>query len=152
MAQQFRERINVPGWWWPLAGLVVVTTTIAVWVYTDLTWGLVTFAVFAVACFGGLAGFGEVIIANDQGLRVGAAHVEWDYVAGATPLDASATSRRLGPDADHAAYLAQRAYVPTAVEVTLDDPADAHPYWLVSTRRPAELARVIHAHVKEPAL
>ena len=31
----------------------------------------------------------------------------------------------------------------TAVEITLDDPEDPVPYWLVSTRRPQQLAAAL---------
>ena len=31
----------------------------------------------------------------------------------------------------------------TGVELTLDDPADPVPYWIVSTRRPSQLAEAI---------
>ena len=34
-----------------------------------------------------------------------------------------------------------RPYIKTAVEITLDDPDDPVPYWLVSTRHPHRLAR-----------
>jgi hypothetical protein len=33
-----------------------------------------------------------------------------------------------------------RPYIKTAVEITLDDPDDPVPYWLVSTRDPHRLA------------
>jgi Protein of unknown function (DUF3093) len=33
--------------------------------------------------------------------------------------------------------------VATAVEITLADPADPVPYWLVSTRRPQQLAAAL---------
>ncbi|HEY5784856.1 MAG TPA: DUF3093 family protein [Microlunatus sp.] len=36
-----------------------------------------------------------------------------------------------------------RPYAKEAVELTLDDPADPVPYWLVSTRRPTRLAEAI---------
>jgi hypothetical protein len=38
-----------------------------------------------------------------------------------------------------------RPYAKEAVELTLDDPVDPVPYWVVSTRRPSRLAEAITA-------
>ena len=61
----------------------------------------------------------------------------------AVVLDADQARRRAGVDADARAHLVLRPYVATAVEITLDDPADPVPYWLVSTRRPDALAAAV---------
>jgi hypothetical protein len=37
----------------------------------------------------------------------------------------------------------QRAWIGTAVQVLLDDPADPTPFWVVSTRHPVELATAL---------
>ena len=41
------------------------------------------------------------------------------------------------------AFLVIRGWVDPVVRVTLDDPNDPTPYWLISTRRPEELVRVL---------
>jgi Protein of unknown function (DUF3093) len=48
-----------------------------------------------------------------------------------------------GPRADPAAHLLLRPYLKRAVYVSLADPADGVPYWLIATRHPAELAAAI---------
>ncbi len=50
-----------------------------------------------------------------------------------------------GPEADARAYLLLRPYLKRAVRVEITDPADPAPYWLVSSRRPEELARAVQA-------
>ena len=45
--------------------------------------------------------------------------------------------------ADARAYLLLRPYRKKAVKVSLSDPADPTPYWLVSTRRPDALAAAL---------
>jgi hypothetical protein len=50
------------------------------------------------------------------------------------------TRRRAGVEADARAHLVLRPYVKTAVEITLNDQDDPVPYWLVSSRRPQQLA------------
>ena len=46
-------------------------------------------------------------------------------------------------DADPRAHIVQRTWIPESVVVTVADPADPHPYWLVSSRRPVHLADAI---------
>ena len=77
-------------------------------------------------------------------LRVGRAVLEHGYV------DAVRRWRPTRPAPDRSRC--RRAGVPgpasvrrTAVEISLDDPADPVPYWLVSSRRPVELAEAIGA-------
>ena len=57
-----------------------------------------------------------------------------------TALDAEATRRIAGVEADARAYLLLRPYLKRAVRVEITDPADPAPYWLVCTRHPDELA------------
>jgi hypothetical protein len=45
--------------------------------------------------------------------------------------------------ADARAHLVLKPYIATAVEIELDDPDDAVPYWLVSSRKPALLAAAL---------
>ena len=51
--------------------------------------------------------------------------------AAAEPLDAEATRRVAGRDADARAYLLLRPYLKRAVRVTVARPGDPTPYWLV---------------------
>ncbi|MGB4272351.1 MAG: DUF3093 family protein, partial [Propionicimonas sp.] len=87
---------------------------------------------------------GSILVrVDEQGVKADGAVLEWAWLGTATALDAAATRRRLGPGADHRAHLIIRGYITTAVELTVNDPDDAHPYWLVSTRRPRELVQAI---------
>ena len=83
------------------------------------------------------------ITVDDEGLRVGRYRLEAAYLGEVVPHSAGATRDRLGRDADRRALLVVRGYIPTSVEVAIADPADPHPYWLISTRRPDELAAAL---------
>jgi hypothetical protein len=76
-------------------------------------------------------------------LRAGRARISGEFLAGAEPLDADATRRVAGPEADARAYLLLRPYLKRAVRVTVRDERDPTPYWLVSTRDPEHLAAAI---------
>ena len=139
----YRERLTVPVVWWILGDLFAFSLFVAVGWYLGLGWGIAVGA----ACLAVLAGIFIAaaigITVDDIWLRVGRAQIELSYLTGAVALDAAATARRAGPDADARAYLALRPYVRTAVEITISDSDDPTPYWLVSSRRPHELASAL---------
>jgi hypothetical protein len=144
VTELYRERLVPPLGWWLLLALAAVCVAAAAAAYLGLAWG-VGAALVCLAVFGGLLWSGSVDLRVDTAtLRAGRACIEHRYLAGCRPLDRAATQRRTGPEADARAYLVVRPYVPTAVEVTLNDPDDAVPYWLISTRRPEALCAALH--------
>jgi hypothetical protein len=140
----FRERLTPPVMWWVIGGAVAATFPIAVLFYLGPWWAGGTAMVAAAVLLGTLLGWAAVLIElDDTWLRVGRAQIELRYLAGAHALDPDQTRARSGVDADARAFLVLRPYVATAVEITLDDPDDPVPYWLVSTRRPRALSAAL---------
>jgi hypothetical protein len=106
--------------------------------------GLAAAVVALSAVAGALLGYGAAGITVDaHGLTARGCLLEWEYVGDVEVLDAAATRFRLGPGADHAAHLLTRSYLPGSVLVEVADADDPHPYWLLSSRRPADLAAAI---------
>lgn len=141
---RFREQLPPPVLWWVIGGLVAATFPIAVVFYLGPIWALVTAAVAAALLCAVLLGWATLRIQlDDSWLRVGRAQIELRYLSEARALDAERTRERSGPGADARAYLVLRPYVSTAVEITLDDPDDPVPYWLVASRRPRALAAAL---------
>jgi Protein of unknown function (DUF3093) len=139
----FRERLTVPIIWWALAGLFSLSVLVAVGAYLGPAWGLgtsVATLLVAAAIFGSAA---IVISVEEQEVRVGRASIEHAYIATCRALNAEETRRRTGVEADARAHLVLRPYIKTTVEITLDDPEDPVPYWLVSTRQPQRLAAAL---------
>jgi hypothetical protein len=140
----FRERLTPPPLWWVIGVIVAATFPVAVLFYLGPVWALATAAVAAALLVAVLVGWAAIRIELDGSvLRVGRAQIELRYLSGALALDADRARARSGVHADARAYLVLRPYVPTAVEVTLDDADDPVPYWLISTRRPRALAAAI---------
>jgi Protein of unknown function (DUF3093) len=136
----FRERLTVPVIWWLLAGLFSLSILLAVGAYLGPIWGVGT-AVAAMLVAAAIFMSASILISVDaHQLRVGRASIEHVYIADCRALDAEATRRLAGVDADARAHLVLRPYVKTAVEITLNDNDDPVPYWLVSTRRPQQLS------------
>lgn len=141
----FRERLTVPIVWWALAGLFALSVLLAIGAYLGPVWGVgTTLATLLVAA--ALFASAAIVISVDRDqIRIGRASIEHAYIAGCRALDADATRRRAGVEADARAHLVLRPYVKTAVEIALDDPDDPVPYWLVSTRHPRQLAAAMQA-------
>ena len=76
-------------------------------------------------------------------LRAGRARIPVTLLGDVTVLDPDAMRTELGPRLDARAHACLRAWIRTGVRVELADPQDPTPYWLVSSRRPEELARAI---------
>lgn len=139
----FRERLTPPAWWWALALLLGVTAAAAVGAYLGPGWGLVVLGIFLGSAVVVLGGAAVLVTVSDTELRVGRARIEHRYLGSSRALDADATRGRAGPAADARAFLVLRPYVATSVEVSLDDPGDPAPYWLVASRRPEELVAAL---------
>lgn len=142
----YAERLGVPLRWWAQGTMLVATLWLAVvvalpplaaWLVTAVALGLV---------FAWFWSYGSPrIVVAEGSFRAGRAHIGAEHLGPASALDPEETRRAAGVDADARAYLLLRPYLKRAVKVEITDPADPTPYWLVSTRRPEELARALTA-------
>ncbi|WP_088997873.1 DUF3093 domain-containing protein [Micromonospora echinaurantiaca] len=140
------ERLGLPWWLW-LAGVAAAVLLAAeLWMGYSGVRAWLPFAVLPPATVLGLAWLGRVRVAVLDGeLRVDDARLPVRFVADAIPLDAAGRREVLGVGADPLAFVVQRPWISGAVQVVLDDPADPTPFWVVSSRRPVELAEAILA-------
>lgn len=144
----YHERLKVPASWWLISLFFALTFVTAVGFYAGPWPAVLSGAVTALGVALVLWWFGRVTVRVDAtGLHAGEALLEWPYLGTVTVHSPAATRHRLGPGADHAAWLLIRGYIPAGVEVAVDDPADPHPYWLVSSRNPEKLAAALAARV-----
>lgn len=77
-------------------------------------------------------------------LLVGPAAIERAFIHNFKALEAAEFKRVRGVDADPASYLQIRFWESTAIKIDLRDPKDKTPYWLVSTNRANELAKLLN--------
>ena len=145
---RYRERLRVPVSWWAVGLFFAVSFATAVGFALGPVVSLVGGALVALALVLVLWWYGSVLVGVDsEALHAGDAVLEWQWAGAVRVLDAAATRERLGPAADPHALLVTRGYIPAAVEVEIADEADPHPYWLISTRHPRELANAIEAEL-----
>ncbi|MFF0814016.1 DUF3093 domain-containing protein [Rhodococcus sp. NPDC003318] len=149
-APAYSERLWVPIWWW-VAGLAIVgllaaevnmgAPGIVAWLpYVLLlpfpAWGLAWLSRMRVEV---VPGAGDA----PAELHVGRAHLPVEAIARVAVVPGSAKSAALGRQLDPAAFVQNRTWIKPMLLVVLDDPDDPTPYWLVSTRRPHDLAAAL---------
>jgi hypothetical protein len=139
----FRERLSPgPAAWTGAVGLGVIVG-VALWPLAHAV-GLPIGVVVAAASIGALVATAPVVEVRGDELRAGRAHVPLDALGEVTPMTTAEEMRAaLGPELDARAFVCLRAWARTGVRVEVTDPADPTPYWLLSTRRPAELAAAL---------
>lgn len=142
----YRERLGVPFRWWVQGTMLVATLWLALIVAVPgaVAWPVTgAILLFMAGCF--LSYGGARVEVADGELRAGRAHIAGTHLGAAEALDAEATRRVAGPEADARAYLVLRPYLKRAVKVAITDPADPAPYWLVCTRHPDQLVGALTA-------
>ena len=142
-AAPYDERLGVPLRWWVQGVMLVASLWLALVVAVPAlaAWLVHRLALALLAALLRHYGSARVSVA-DGWFRAGRARIEARAPRGGGDLDAEATRRVAGPEADARAYLLLRPYLKRAVRVEITDPADPAPYWLVCTRHPDELAAV----------
>jgi hypothetical protein len=144
----YDERLHVPLRWWVQATMFLASVWLAFVVALPLALAWTATTVMALALVGLFLGYGSARVRVVDGvLCAGRARVPLDLLADPRALDAEATRRLAGRDADARAYLLLRPYLKRSVQVVVTDPADPTPYWLVCTRHPDELAGAIASGV-----
>ena len=140
----YDERLGVPLRWWALATMFLASMLLAFLVATPTWVALAGTALLSAALLGGFWRYGKArVTVRDGLLTAGRARISVEHVGAVQALDADATRRLAGRDADARAYLLLRPYLRRAVRIAIVDPADPTPYWLVSTRRPTRLAAAL---------
>ncbi|MET0999205.1 MAG: DUF3093 domain-containing protein [Marmoricola sp.] len=142
----YSERLSVPLRWWVQATMLVATLWLAFVVAMPAWAAWSATAALLLVMIGLFLWFGSAqVTVRDDVLHAGRAHIPLALIGPAETLDAEETRRVHGVDADARAFLLMRPYLKRAVRIPVRDPADPTPYWLVSTRRPDELAAALAA-------
>jgi hypothetical protein len=144
-APAFRERL------WPGAGLLTLAVGLGLLAMIILlpVQPVVAVAAGVVVAAAGIVALlltAPVVAVHDGELHAGRAHVPARLLGDVVVLATrEQVAGELGPRLDARAYVLLRSSVGRGVRVALEDPADPTPYWLVSSRRPEELAAALDA-------
>ncbi|HLS74052.1 MAG TPA: DUF3093 domain-containing protein [Actinomycetaceae bacterium] len=146
----FRERLR-PGWFALVMAVLAGAAAGAVIWPLHATAGYIVGGLAVVLAVGGLVLTAPVLVVeagdpelgSTARLHAGRAHIGVEHLGRAEVLDADAFRAAMGPQADPRAYVCHRPWVHTGVRVAVLDTRDPAPYWLVASRRPAELATIL---------
>ena len=120
-----------------------LSLVIAFWAALGNASALISFIALTAALIAiALMGKSEIRVSGDE-LIIGKAHIASKYIADVLILDKEAMRLLRTRDADPAAFLAIKFWIPTGVKITLNDYRDPTPYWLVSSRKCKELKNTL---------
>jgi Protein of unknown function (DUF3093) len=144
--RSYREQLRVPASWWLLGLLCVAMFGTTLWAGFSLLVAVAVYAVLGAGCAAALLLWGSATIEVTSGrLRAGSASMSLSLAGEVAALDEAQARELRGPRADPAAFLLIRPYLKQAVYVEVTGQFPARPYWLIGTRRPAELAAAIES-------
>ncbi|MBW6436217.1 DUF3093 domain-containing protein [Actinoplanes hulinensis] len=139
-----QERLGLPWWAWPaaLAAAAILAVELVLGVPDLPVW--LPFAVLPPLGVLLLLPLNRLRVeVTPEEFRVDDARLPVEFISGVVALDAAGKREALGVGSHPLAFVVQRAWIGPAVQVLLDDPADPTPFWVVSTRRPVELATAL---------
>ena len=140
----YRERLW-PAPWLFISTALVIPASLLVFLPIDTTVGIIVAIVLYLGCVGLLILGSPVIEVTDSQFIAGKARLPLQLVGAVEGFSGDAARLERGQRLDARAYLLIRGWVDPVVKVAVDDPADPTPYWIVSTRRPSEVAEAIAA-------
>lgn len=138
----FRERLYAAPWLF-LATALIMPACLGVFWPINRTVGIVLAIVMYAVIVALLIGFSPVLEVTDAEFRAGRANIEREYIGRVESFSGTEASLERGRRLDARAWLLLRGSLPV-VKVPITDAADPVPYWIVSTRRPHELASVLN--------
>lgn len=142
--RSYSERIRVPAGFWILGEFSAVIFASTAWAGFSLLVAIASYVVFCGGCAALLLSWGRARIeVYDGELRAGSLTLPLAMAGEVAALDEAQSRALRGPRADPAAFILIRPYLRLAVYIEITGEHQERPYWLLGTRRPAELAAAI---------
>ena len=113
----------------------------------DFRVGLALGSLLVLAIWAALLFLAPVIKVGKTTLSVGAASIPRTLLGKIDVIEKDQIFFERGPKLDPAAYKVFQGTVKTALKIAIKDSNDPTPYWIISTRKPAQLATVLKATV-----
>jgi hypothetical protein len=140
----FKEVLRPPIWVLTFIYFLFLSLVIAFWAAFDNRTAFVTFFMATVAIIYIAIAMRSTITIDGQELRIDQAHIEIKYLGGVEKLTSSQMRLLRTRDADPAAFLAIKFWLSTGVKITISDPRDPTPYWLVTSKRGQEISALLN--------
>lgn len=140
----FKEVLRPPIWVLAFIYFLLLSLVIAIWAAFDTTATIGAFTAATIAIIYLAFVMRSTISFDGKELRIDRAHIDIKYLGDAKILDSSAMRLLRTRDADPAAYLAIKFWAPVGVKITVVDPRDPTPYWLITSKRGEEIAALLN--------
>lgn len=140
----YKETLRPPVWLLAFLFFLLASVALSIWAAFDNRSGLISL-ILAIVAMPVINNAMILRISVDENeLRVGRAHIERAYLARPIALTIDETRLIRGRDADPAAYLALRFWQPHGVKISVRDPRDSTPYWLISSKNAKGLVNALN--------
>lgn len=140
---RYREVIRTPIWLLAIIYFFLLSIVISIWAALGNTPALISLVGLSIALIWIYFSTALIIEIDDYQLRVGKAHIELKFIGDCTDLDNEAIRLARTRDADPNAFLAIRFWASKGVLVQLNDDRDLTPYWLISSKKGADLIKAL---------
>ena len=139
----FKEVLRPPIWVLAFIYFLLLSLVIAIWAAFDNTVTLFAFIAATAAIVYIAISMRSTITFDGKELTIDRAHIDKKYLGEVAILDPQAMRLLRTRDADPAAYLAIKFWIPTGLKITVVDPRDPTPYWLITSKRGEEIAALL---------
>jgi hypothetical protein len=140
----YTEQLRAPAAWWLLGMFSAFIFASTAWAGFSLIVAIASYVVFCGGCAVVLLYWGRTTIeVRDGELRAGSVTLPLAQAGRVAALDEAQARELRGPRADPSAYMLIRPFLKLAVYIEVTGEHQDRPYWLIGTRRPAELAAAI---------
>lgn len=141
----YREVVRMPAWLLAIIYFFLLSLVLSIWAALGDRAGLISL-IFTTALLLLIAIKSALVIEIDSNeLRVGKAHIAFEYLENAMKLSIADMQKLRTRDADPAAYLGIRFWRPTGVKVSVNDSRDSTPYWVISSKNSEALTKVLNS-------
>jgi hypothetical protein len=139
----YRERLWAAPWLF-ISTALVIPASILVFAPISMVAGIVVAIVLYLGIVGMLIASSAKIRVTKTELIAGRASIPLEFTGEAQAFDGDDATLERGRRLDARAWLLIRGWVKPVVKVPVLDVSDPAPYWLVSTRNPDRLVRVLN--------
>jgi len=111
----------------------------------DYRIGIAVGLILVISIWAALFFLAPVIQVGSSHLTVARAKIPMNLLGNIEEIAKDQIFSERGAKLDPAAHKVFQGTVKTAIKITVNDPNDPTPYWIISTRKPAQLAEVLRA-------
>jgi hypothetical protein len=136
----YKEIVNPPLTWMLFIYFMFISMVFAVWAAFDFFQASVTFIVLT-AALPYLWLKMRMVISVDTELHVDKAHIELKYLKAAQAVDPDQYRKLRTVNSDARSFHATRPWLKSGVQVFVNDERDPTTYWLIGSKKSAELIK-----------